>query len=156
MKRSAPLRAKAPPKRAVRQIDYTPRPRKPAEGRAAPQTATPRPKAHPWRSEAYRRLVAALPCAHCGMQGHSQAAHADEGKGLSMKACDSTCYPLCGPRLGMPGCHHLIGTSGAFSRMARREIEHRYSEQTRARLADECRSLGINLPGMPPAGSSTA
>lgn len=45
-------------------------------------------KAAPVRSEAYRRAVASLPCAICGVYGYSQAAHANTGKGMGMKAAD--------------------------------------------------------------------
>ena len=92
------------------------------------------PKAAPMRSEKYRRLVASLPCAHCGKAGPSQAAHADEGKGLAMKASDETCYPLCADSPGRRGCHSLIGASGLFSREQRRTLEARYAEQTRKAL----------------------
>ena len=45
------------------------------------------------RSEYYRRYVAALPCIHCGLEGYSQAAHANNsifGKGMGQKAHDCT------------------------------------------------------------------
>ncbi len=62
------------------------------------------PKSQPVRSEAYRRVVASLPCFACGIQGHSQAAHLPpEGKGL--KQCDLLTFPLCCVRVGIPGCH---------------------------------------------------
>ena len=47
--------------------------------------AAPIPKAAPVRSEAYRRAVATLPCAICGVHGYSQAAHGSEGKGMGIK-----------------------------------------------------------------------
>ena len=76
------------------------------------------------RSEKYRRLVALLPCAHCGIDGHSQAAHADMGKGAHIKSDDRTCYPACAPRPdGAIGCHTLIGATGTFTREARRALE---------------------------------
>jgi hypothetical protein len=136
VKRSAPLRAKAPAPRPAKTIDYVPRPRAFERDHAASadKMARPVPKANPVRDEAYRRLVAALPCAHCGVAGLSQAAHADEGKGLGLKACDLTCFPLCGPRPSEPGCHWLIGTSGRIPRDERRELEARYGAQTRAKL----------------------
>jgi hypothetical protein len=89
------------------------------------------PKSAPIRDESYRRWVASLPCAHCGIEGFSQAAHADEGKGMGIKSSDDTCYPACGPRYGIPGCHWLLGTSGAMGKERRRELEARYAEQTR-------------------------
>lgn len=92
------------------------------------------PKKPPFRSEAYRRRVAALPCAHCQRPGPSQCAHADEGKGLSLKASDHDTYPLCADGPGRRGCHALIGASGAFTREQRRVLERKYVAQTRAEL----------------------
>lgn len=86
------------------------------------------------RSEAYRRLVASMPCAHCGIQGHSQAAHADQGKGGHIKSDDRTCYPACAPRVGQQGCHALIGMTGSMPREQRRELEQTYARQTRAEI----------------------
>ena len=131
---------KRTPRREPTQSTYTARPRAIAlaisDGSA--RMTVPVPKGRYVRSEAYRRLVAALPCAHCGIEGHSQAAHTDMGKGLSLKACDLTCYPACGPHWQgasvTPGCHWLIGTSGHYARADRRELEGRYAAQTRAIL----------------------
>lgn len=94
--------------------------------------AEARPKENPVRSEAYRRLVAMMDCAHCKIQGLSQCAHADQGKGLSIKSDDRTCFPLCGPHpSGEPGCHWRIGTSGQYSREERRKLEDEYGGKTR-------------------------
>jgi len=89
----------------------------------------PTPKDQPLRSELYRRYVAMLPCYCCGVVGYSQAAHADQGKGLALKSDDRTCYPLCGPHPSgshfgtVPGCHHRIGSAGHFTRDVRRSFE---------------------------------
>lgn len=56
-------------------------------------------------SEPYRRLVAQLPCMWCGISGYSQHAHLNYGKGLGMKTCDLTGFPLCCSRPGIEGCH---------------------------------------------------
>jgi len=56
-------------------------------------------------SEAYRRLVAQLPCMWCGIEGYSQHAHLNYGKGLGMKTDDRTGFPLCCSRPGTEGCH---------------------------------------------------
>jgi hypothetical protein len=71
-----------------------------------PQLAHPKENAA--RSEEYRRLVAALPCYHCGVVGHSQAAHPPPtGKGI--KESDLECFPLCTLRKQgrkiVEGCH---------------------------------------------------
>ena len=94
----------------------------------------PRPKAVLLRDKDYRMAVASLPCFNCGIEGYSQAAHADEGKGLGMKSSDSTVYPLCADRPGTEGCHSRIGAKGIFSREARREFEKAAAEWTRVQL----------------------
>lgn len=94
------------------------------------------PKEKPVRSEKYRRLVAALPCAHCGIAGHSQAAHADMGKGGHIKSDDRTCYPACADRPGVVGCHTLIGATGSIHRDERRALEVEYAAQTRKTIRD--------------------
>lgn len=94
------------------------------------------PKNPPRRSEPYRRWVASLPCAQCGIHGHSQCAHSDEGKGLGIKAGDDTCFPACADRPGVLGCHTLIGATGSMSREQRRALEQVHSESTRALAKD--------------------
>jgi hypothetical protein len=85
-------------------------------------------KDRPVRSEAYRRLVAAMPCADCGIPGPSQAAHANQGKGLSLKTDDRTCFPLC------PRCHRLHDQGAVGSREMRRDHEAQWGAQTRAAI----------------------
>jgi hypothetical protein len=106
--------------------------------------AEPVPKARPWRCKAYRMLVAALPCAHCGAVGYSQAAHGDLGKGTGIKTGDETCFPACGPRVGVEGCHAHIGRR--LQREQRRELERIYAEITRDVLRAVCAQRGIVLP----------
>ena len=62
-------------------------------------------KENPLRSEAYRRAVAGLPCIHCGIEGYSQHAHENDGKGKGMKVDDRCAMPLCCTRQGIEGCH---------------------------------------------------
>jgi hypothetical protein len=66
------------------------------------------PKENPVRSEAYRRLVAAFPCASCGLEGPSQAAHPNANKAKGMKADDRLCFALCADQPGRVGCHALF------------------------------------------------
>ena len=89
------------------------------------------PKEAPERHEGYRRLTAMLPCAHCGVVGYSQAAHADFGKGGHIKSDDRTCYPACADRPGVVGCHSMIGASGSMTRDERRSLEAQYARDTR-------------------------
>ena len=111
-------------------------------------TAAPIPKAAPVRSEAYRRVVATLPCAICGVHGYSQAAHANTGKGMGMKACDLTCFPACGPRPGFQGCHAALDQGALFTKAVRRELEPVWAEDTQRRLL----TMGL----VPPSLNSTA
>ncbi len=56
----------------------------------------PVPKQKIFRSEAWRRAVASLPCLVCGKELETQAAHPNHiGKGGAMKASDAWCVPLC-------------------------------------------------------------
>ena len=94
------------------------------------------PKEPPLRSEKYRRLVATLPCARCGVEGFSNAAHADFGKGGHIKSSDLTCYPACVSRPGVRGCHDIIGASGAIPQAMRRELEIEYAARTRKTILE--------------------
>lgn len=92
------------------------------------------PKDDAVRSEEYRRLVAQLPCKHCGVHGHSQAAHPNTGKGASLKTDDRLCFPLCCDRPGVQGCHPKFDQHALYSRAARREIEPAWAADTRRQI----------------------
>lgn len=79
------------------------------------------------RSEKHRRNVASLDCVVCGASAPSQCAHANFGKGLALKACDSQTFAAC------PPCHRLHDSSG-ISREVRRWLEVQYVDRTRAEL----------------------
>lgn len=117
--------------RAPRAVDATP----------AEQVA----KAAPVRSEALRRAVASLPCAICGVYGYSQAAHANAGKGMGMKACDLTLFPACAPRMGEVGCHAKLDQGAMFTKAVRRELEPAWAADTRRKLL----ALGLWPKGVP-------
>lgn len=85
------------------------------------------------RSEPYRRLVAALPCIACGIEGASQAAHPNSGKGLGIKTDDLLCFPLC--HVGAADCHGRFDRYELHGKQRQREIEPQWAAQTRARLA---------------------
>lgn len=94
----------------------------------------PRLKADVVRSEPYRRYISALPCFMCRIEGFSQVAHGDEGKGAGLKSSDTTCYPLCAPRPGEQGCHYYVGTTGKMGRDLRRDFEQRGAAWTQEQL----------------------
>src|SRR3974390_1672224 len=88
-----------------------------------------------FRSETYRRYIASLPCAHCGLEGYSQAAHVGglaEGKGGGLKVSDARCIPLCGDRPEVAGCHtkfdrherpfERLGTANEWGERVAKEI----------------------------------
>jgi hypothetical protein len=89
---------------------------------------TPAPKPDTPRSESYRRLVAQLPCIHCGREGQTQAAHPNDGKGMAIKASDLECFPLC------VECHREFDQGAMFPKAARRDMERVWAEQTRLQL----------------------
>ena len=101
-------------------------------------------KATPVRSEPYRRAVATLPCAICGVHGSSQAAHANHGKGMGMKACDLTCFPACGPRPGEQGCHAKLDQGALFTKAVRRTLEPAWAADTQRRLL----TMGLVPPSL--------
>lgn len=91
------------------------------------------PKATIVRSEPYRRYVSQQECFGCRVEGFTQVAHPNKGKGLAMKTCDLSAFPLCGPHWGMPGCHFLLDNTIDMTRDQRRELEAKYTAEMQAR-----------------------
>lgn len=137
MKRSG-FKRKVPAPKPATQCTYTPRPRQPAKAVAAndgkARMVVPIPKPQPVRDPDYLRLVATLPCVWCGVRGFSQAAHANQGKGMATKSCDTTAMSLCGPRPDEVGCHALVDQGGVLTKDQRRELEELWGNQTRMKL----------------------
>ena len=70
----------------------------------------------PPRDEAYKAWIRTLPCLGCGREGVSEAAHTGTDGGLSMKASDYSCVPLCADcHTQAPGAYHQVGKR-AFER----------------------------------------
>ena len=115
--------------------------------------AAPIPKAAPVRSEPYRRAVASLPCAYCGIEGYSQHAHENDGKGARMKVDDRRAMPLCCSRPGIEGCHVAFDQYRLVpgGRDAHAELGRALAEQTRNRL----NALGLWPAGVPQFTTST-
>lgn len=97
------------------------------------------PKSATVRSESYRRWVASLPCAGCGVDGYSQAAHPNNGKGLGSKTSDLLCFPLCSTRPGHMGCHYMHDNCIGMSRHERRDLELIYTARTQAEAMKQYR-----------------
>ncbi len=98
--------------------------------------AAPVEKENPLRSEPYRRLVAELPCAHCGIAGYSQHAHENDGKGKGMKVDDRRAMPLCCTRPGIEGCHAAFDSYRLLpgGRDAHHAQGRAWAQQTRTRI----------------------
>ena len=84
----------------------------------------------PVRSEPYRRLVASLPCVHCGIRQHSQAAHPNSDKAKGQKLDDRLCFPLCADRPGVRGCHPLFDQYLLYPRQICRSVERGWTRRT--------------------------
>jgi hypothetical protein len=92
-----------------------------------------RPKENPVRSKAYLRLVAALPCAWCGISGISQAAHM-QASGKGIKTSDLTCVPLCSTRPGVPGCHQDADQYKLGNKADTKEMMAHWAKQTQSTI----------------------
>lgn len=102
------------------------------------------PKQNVVRSEEYRRLVAHLVCAHCGIVGYSQAAHPPPtAKG--MKEDDRMCFPLCCARPGVNGCHYLYDQNKLMPREAMRIQAGIWADQVRTVIS----GMGMWPKGLP-------
>jgi hypothetical protein len=106
------------------------------------------PKVPIWRSEPYRRYVGAQECFGCGIQGFSQCAHPNNGKGFSLKTDDWLTFPLCCVRIGHMGCHNQHDLCWDMTRDQRREAEAKYTAkmQERARLDGWSPGASGNVP----------
>lgn len=84
-----------------------------------------------YRSESWRRAVASLPCACCMREGMTQAAHPNHrAKGMSIKAPDCWCVPLC------VDCHREFDAGKRWSKLEKREMMDAWIIETVRRLAE--------------------
>lgn len=98
------------------------------------QMVVPLPKTKPLRNRAYRMMVAALPCIHCGIQGHSQAAHGPT-LGARIKASDRELFPLC--CVSGNDCHRRFDHYELFNRQDRVLTAAMWAARTRLTLGFE-------------------
>jgi hypothetical protein len=85
----------------------------PQRERIGPRSGPPRKG--PLRDEGYRDWIRTLACCACGVEGRSEAAHTGTDGGISMKASDYSCVPLCSD------CH--TKAPAAYHRVGKREFE---------------------------------
>ena len=69
----------------------------------------------PARDEDYKEWIRTLACCACGVERRSEAAHTGTDGGMSMKASDYSCVPMC------PECH--TQAPGAYHRIGKRAFE---------------------------------
>ncbi|WP_234775194.1 hypothetical protein [Paraburkholderia tropica] len=94
------------------------------------------PKKLTFRSEGLKRLVVKLPCMKCGIEGYTQAAHMNLGKGGAIKASDAALAALCRDRVGVRGCHSLLDQGGKLPKAERRAFEFEMVAKTYIALAE--------------------
>ena len=87
-------------------------------GRKPQHRATSATRGGPTRDKHYLEWIRLLPCIICGIEGRSEPAHTGTDGGMSMKASDYSCVPLCS------GCHTL--GPGAYHRVGKRAFEQRH------------------------------
>ena len=85
----------------------------PERERIGPRVGPPRKG--PARDEEYKAWIREHPCNACGKRAPSEAAHTGNDGGMSMKASDYSCVPLCSD------CH--TKAPAAYHRVGKREFE---------------------------------
>ena len=141
--------------RTAREQDDTPstapaRPRAPCNAVMTPVqgTVSSIAKENALRSEPYRRLVAALPCAYCRREQHSQHAHENENKGKALKLDDRRAMPLCADDPGVLGCHSRFDRYALFiDRAEHIRMGRQWAAETRAQI-EQSGQWPKNLPKM--------
>lgn len=94
------------------------------------------PKSKPVRAPAYLRWVATLPCVSCQIEGYTQAAHPNYGRGLGQKASDLDAFPLCCTRPGHMGCHVMHDQLIDCTLEQRRGLERVYTARTQEKARE--------------------
>ena len=74
--------------------------------------------------------MASLPCSWCLVEGQSQAAHRNEGKGMALKAPDCWTFPLCF------SCHAEFDQGKTLTKEERREFADKWLIWTLRELAE--------------------
>jgi hypothetical protein len=91
----------------------------------------------PPRDPAYLVWMREMDCIACGIEGRSEAAHTGTDGGMSQKASDYSCVPLClACHTQAPGAYHRVGKR-AFEEqrgISFARIVERLNTEWRARL----------------------
>src|ERR1035438_1732598 len=79
-------------------------------GRKPQRRATSPTRKGPPRDKTYLAWIREMPCIACGVEGRSVAAHTGTDGGMSQKASDYSCVPLCADcHTQAPGAYHRAG-----------------------------------------------
>ena len=76
-------------------------------------SAQPKIRKGPPRDEVYKDWIRTLDCCACGRCAPSEAAHTGSDGGMSMKASDDSCIPLCADcsTLSVGAYHRVLGST---------------------------------------------
>ena len=91
----------------------------------------PVPKPVTYRSEKHLARVRKLPCVDCGRVGQTQACHANQAKGMGIKAPDSHVCALC------VDCHRRLDQGGQMTKDERRAYEWEMVAKTYIALQEQ-------------------
>jgi len=126
-------------------------------GRKQPRRATSSTRRGPPRDEAYLEWIREMPCIGCGVEGRSEAAHTGTDGGMSMKASDYSCVPLCsGCHTQAPGAYHRVGKR-VFEREQRlsfADIVARLNREWRYKCAWQVTRRTVHRTGTAPPDAS--
>src|SRR5260370_17423210 len=79
-------------------------------GRKPQRRATSPTRKGPPRDPAYLLWIRGMACIACQVEGRSEAAHTGTDGGMSQKASDYSCVPLCAHcHTQAPGAYHQVG-----------------------------------------------
>ena len=97
---------------AYKVLDRAMEPERKPPAKAKPAT----PRRGRERNNAYLAWIRTLPCVACKREGRSEAAHVGTDGGMSQKASDLTCIPLCSDcHTQQPDSYHRIAGGGVAS-----------------------------------------
>ena len=107
-------------------------------GHKPPRRATSSTRRGPPRDQAYLAWIREMSCVACGVDGRSEAAHTGTDCGMSQKASDYSCVPLCADcHTQAPGAYHCIGKRAFEERhgLSLARVVERLNAQWRTRCA---------------------
>ena len=97
-----------------------------------------------YRNRRHLMNVAALPCQHCGQDGHTQAAHSNQlrhGKGRGIKASDEYTAALC------QSCHYNLDQGSSMTKAQRIDFwDLAWRNTVRQLIEQDLWPIGLDVP----------